>query len=1184
MRAFDPLSCPLEGRNLLEASAGTGKTYALAALYLRLLLERELPVGELLVVTFTEAATEELRDRIRRRLREGLRAFASAEAMPSDAFLRALVERCPDRARAVAALAAALANFDEAAIFTIHGFCARVLSENAFECGSSFDAELVPDTSALGHEVVEDFWRVRLFGESPDFLEYLQEEKGALSPEALLRLLEEAARKPELSILPEGAAHDPASVEEACRQAFARVRRAWSEGESDVCRILLEDPGLDRRRYAKRYVPNWIEQLREYVCGGSPHARFDNFRRFCATELADVTREGSTAPQHPFFERCDELRCALEGLREAFARKVTALKADFLRSAREELRRRKREKNLRCYDDLLLDVKLALDGPAGGELAATLRRRYRAALIDEFQDTDSVQYAIFRRAFGEGEALFFIGDPKQAIYGFRGADVFSYFAAADEAEARHTLGTNWRSDPRLVTAVNALFTSRSRPFHLAEIPFVPAGSGRTAEEVGLTIDGSPDPSPFRLWFAERPEGRTSLGKEEGARRVAEAVSTEIALLLAGSRQGRVRLGGSPLAPADVAVLVRSNRQAALIQQALGARGVPSVLQSTGSLFESREAEDAFRLLRALAEPRDEGRIRAALLTDTFGVRGEELAALLADEERWTARLESFREYHDLWLERGILGAARVLLVREHVRERLLPLPDGERRLTNLLHCFEALHRAAAEDDLGPERLVRWLAAQLRDPSDAEEHQLRLETDAEAVRVVTIHRSKGLEYPVVFCPYCWGGVRDQDGPVSFHGSGPDRGEFLDLGSAELEAHRQLAAGELLSEDLRLLYVAVTRAKARCYLVWGAFRDAERSGLGYLLDPPPLSTCSDEELLADLRSLAARAGGTMEVVPLPRPGSAERFDEAAGPGAGLSVRTFRGRVPEPLRISSFTALASSSPEPDRPDRDERTHSPRIEVPPDPASFLGFPRGARAGQCLHEIFEGLDFARSWGPETEAWLAAKLSEHAFEPSWVDVVHRMVEHVLAAPLPETGGFSLGRLRAEDRAHELEFLFPCAGLTPRGLAEFFRSRAATELSEAFGRRLAELGFARTNGFLKGFIDLVFRADGRYYLLDWKSNFLGADPADYAADALGRAMVDECYVLQYHLYALALHKHLGSRVPGYDYDAHFGGVYYLFLRGVRPDQPGAGIFYDRPSRELLGDFGRLLANELPERRR
>jgi exodeoxyribonuclease V beta subunit len=605
------------------------------------------------------------------------------------------------------------------------------------------------------------------------------------------------------------------------------------------------------------------------------------------------------------------------------------------------------------------------------------------------------------------------------------------------------------------------------------------------------------------------------------------------------------------------------------------------VQSTGSLFESAEAEEMLRLLRAMAEPGDEGKLKAALLTDLLGVTGDGLARLLGDERAWAGRLQAFREYHELWLDRGILAACRILFAREGVRKRLLPLPGGERRLTNLLHCCEALYAASLEGKLGPERLVRWLGAQLREPSEADEHQLRLETDAQAVRIVTIHRSKGLEYPIVFCPYCWGAPREDEGPVSFHAGAPRRREFLDLGSEAIEAHRELARDELLAEDLRLLYVALTRAKYRCYLLWGPFRDAERSALGYLLHGGGEEQGgADGEIRAELGALESLAGGALEIVPLAAPServSYGGFDAEAA--KQLSARSFRGRVPDPSRVSSFTGLVSSPAEAEEPDRDHLLRPRGEEEAPEPGTFLAFPRGARAGQCLHDLFEGIDFRQPDSPVARAFVARKLAEYAFEPEWLGPVLAMVREVLRLPLIGGSTFSLGGLRPEDRAHEVEFLFPCSGLTPKGLRDFFRGRATNGPGARLAASLEELEFAPTSGFLKGFIDLLFHAGGRYYVVDWKSNFLGSDPARYGREALEAVMVEEHYVLQYHLYALALHKHLQRALPGYDYEAHFGGVYYLFLRGIRPDfGPDAGVFHDRPSRSFLEEFSRFLSGE------
>jgi exodeoxyribonuclease V beta subunit len=1192
-RPLDLLNAPLIGTQLIEASAGTGKTYAITGLFLRLLVEGNLGVPEILVVTFTEAATAELKDRIRGRLRQATRAFA--EGGSEDLFLNELVRRQGDRERGAATIEEALRAFDLAAISTIHGFCLRMLRENAFESGSLFDSELLPDQGSLVREAVEDFWRTRVAGASALFVSYVLRQ--GTTPDKLLSLLGTRVTQPHLTILPERETRDSDSEESAYLDCFREASDAWPQARADVERLFGTCAGLNRTKYRKGAIPLWLSRMDEYMGRGDRDGSlFAEFRKFTTRELEGSMKPGLAPPAHSFFALCQRLLDAQAALEELFRRRLAGMKAELFRHVRRELRRRKEERNVMSFDDLLARLHQALEARGGAALANAIRGRVKAALIDEFQDTDPIQYAIFRKIFGSGDGpLFLIGDPKQAIYGFRGADLFAYLAASSEVESRHTLGENWRSEPGLITAVNTVFDGRSHPFLFGEISFHRAAPAPAKGPDPLWIEGEPG-STLHLWFLKGSLGQGSdkpLSKGTAREILPRLVAGEISRLLLLGRNGRAVIGTRPLGEGDMAVLVRRNQDARLMQEALAELNIASVLYSTGNLFDSHEALEVERLLRGIAEPNNSGSVRAALATDLLGVEGEELERLLADEPCWEQRIVSFREFHDLWNEQGFIIMFRRLLAEQEVLPRLMSLPDGERRNTNLLHLAEVLHRAAVEQKLGMGGVLKWLAQQ-RDATTprVEEHQLRLESDERAVKLVTVHKSKGLEYPVVFCPFAWDGsrIRERGEPFVFHGA--DGELTLDIDSEDRDTHRLMAEREALAENLRLLYVAMTRARNRCYLIWGRFREGETSAPAYLFHgarrapgeheveglAARLGEVGDEAMLSDLRALEQASAGAIVLTEV-----ADFSPEEAPPlpvaPVELASRTWTVQVERQWRVASFSALASAQHHrAELADRDQETiletsdvvGSTQPEAGKKTLDRFGFPGGAKAGTLLHDILEHLDFSGREGPSLEALVAEKLEEYGFEPVWRDSLCAMLAGVLAAPLVAgRPRLSLSRIERRDRLNELEFYFPLKPFSPAVLQGVLATHGGPEVPANFHEHLKRLQFAPVRGYMRGFMDLVFRFNGRFYLVDWKSNLLGDRPEDYRVEALANVMAERFYVLQYHIYTVALDQYLRLRLPGYDYDRHFGGVFYIFLRGVDPDLgPEHGIFRDRPARQLV----------------
>jgi len=1223
LNTFDLINSPLEKTNLIEASAGTGKTYTITGIFLRLIIEKRLSVNEILTVTFTEAATSELKIRIRSRLLEAADAFAVRKSR--DPFLDGLIEKvlsfenAPSATEITYLLQRALRNFDQAAIFTIHGFCRKVLNDNAFESGLPFDTELIVSEKELIRESVEDYWRIQLQQVSPLFAGYAIK-KGFL-PGKLTDYVATTSSRPYLRIIPESFLTDTDACEKAFMDALDRVCHAWHEHKEDVIGILMDDKGLNRRQYGKNSLCNWIAELDDFL--KSKNLLFPlppQFEKFTAKKIASSMKAEKLPPEHPFFNLCDTLSDMNRQLEEEFSKRLIGLKANMFRYVKERLAEKKAKKNVQSFDDLLVRFLSSLrKKPMGDFLARAVRKRFKAALIDEFQDTDPVQYEIFRKIFDSSESiLFFVGDPKQAIYSFRGADIFTYLMASKGVNAHYTLKENWRTHPSLVNAVNTIFQNAKLPFVYDEIDFYPSVPARGLKHKELVLESAPD-GALDLWFVDSSkitDGDRPVPKGDARRYIIQAVAEEIARLV---HSENAFLGTRPLSARDIAVLVRENRDAPPIQRALASYRIPAVVYSTDNIFDSHEAWELQRVLIAISEPDSEAAIRSALVTDMFGLNGTEMDALAGDEKRWEEWISKFSAYHEAWKKRGFICMFNQLMYEETVLPRLMTFLDGERRCTNLLHLRDILNRVSVLEKPGMSDLIQWLSVQ-RNPASTrlDEHQIRLESDEDAVHIVTMHRSKGLEYPVTFCPFLWTGsaVGKNDSPLIFHDPEQAMRATLDLGSSAFESHRVMKEKEILAENIRLFYVALTRAKNRCYLVWGRFNQAGSSAPAYIFhhsakteDMVPLkameknfSAMTDEQVKNDLTRLGKVSNGSINVYDMPMGHEDMPLAICGYDSPDLVCRYFSGNIDRAWRISSFSSLISGygplieeakDYDPEVPgegvngEGDDAEKSANISIAVGDQDILNpampvyeedeepperdihvFPRGVRAGTFMHDVLEHLDFNNTSQEAVRLLVTSKLNQYGFDMSWLDAICVMVKNVVNTPL-NMDGLRLRNIKTEDRLNETEFYFPLKPVSSGRFQEIVSEYYDCCSDDMIPEGIKGLQFSETKGFMKGFIDLIFTWRGHYYLVDWKSNFLGMSIDDYNQKALSACMNRHFYVFQYLVYTLALDQYLKLRVPNYQYKTHFAGVFYIFLRGLDPDRgPSFGIYHDLPSQELI----------------
>jgi exodeoxyribonuclease V beta subunit len=1215
---LNPLDFPLHGSRLIEASAGTGKTFTIALLYVRLVLghggeaafKDQLTPPQILVVTFTDAATQELRDRIRARLTEAALCFLEPDH-EHDNLLEQLRADYPPQEWPNCARRLQLAGewMDEAAVSTIHGWCYRMLREHAFDSGSLFTQTLETDQSELLAEVVRDYWRRHFYALSPalskvvaDCFKTPTDLQKALSP--LLSRADAEFRQAGASISAparlDALLQSPIDWEQRCVALEDRARAEWSRDVAGI-NTLLRDvrTKLSGKSYPTK-TPETFEQMLGEIAKWSLGDEACAHVRKCGQTRFSVNK-GGVVSVHPAFQAIDTWVDHLESKTEVRAQLL-------LHALREVLCSFNAEKVRRAqigFDDLLNRLDQALQGPSGPRLAETIRKQYPVALIDEFQDTDPVQYRIFETIYRIPDnlddcGLFMIGDPKQAIYSFRGADIYTYLQARKATAGRHyTLGTNYRSTKAMVEAANHCFRyAEAQPrgaFRFATqdqdnpVPFISVhANGR--DDV-LQVIGS-NQQALTFWQL-KTEG--VINSVTYLRKAAEASASAIQAWLdpaAIQRSGLLKGNGEfvALRPADIAILVRNRKEAEAIRKALAHRQLASVyLSDRDSVFESEEAKDLLYILRACAQPTSDRLLRAAMATRSVGLTWQTLEQLNQDELFWEQQVLLFRDFRVLWQQQGVLPMLRKLLATFKVPARLLLEDQGERRLTNLLHLAEWLQRSAAELD-GEHALIRHLAEQV--DGQSEEEILRLESDSDLIKVITVHKSKGLEYPLVLLPFACS-AREIDGksttPPMFHNN---MDLVIELAKGkQAETAQGCANDERMGEEMRLLYVALTRAR---YATWicvapkgfktgGKSTDLHKAGLGYMLaGEKPIAP---ESLPGVVEALAS---GCPDIEVCAAPAPSENVHTApTPPPVGPALRPLH-KLAANWWIASYSALAIAdgyvlmgaepgiSLEPATALEANLQEEDEAEALPAGAGIHGFPRGAGPGTFLHGLFEWAGregFAKTAGdPITLHNTVARRCNLRDWETWIEPLSAWLGSYLNAPL-RFNGTQCKLSTLSTYQVEMEFWFSSRSVNVQRLDALVRQYTLG------GAPRPVLAANELNGMFKGFIDLTFEHQGRYYVADYKSNWLGGNDQAYDAEAMAETMLNKRYDLQLCLYLLALHRQLKLRLAGYDYEQHMGGAVYLFVRGHQA--PTHGVHFERPPRQLIEQLDQLFMGQHAE---
>ncbi|MEH6346427.1 MAG: exodeoxyribonuclease V subunit beta [Bermanella sp.] len=1201
---------PLQGVRLIEASAGTGKTYTITSLYVRLVLGHDcLPLSpeQILVVTFTRAATEELRDRIRKRLKQAHDALKGD--ISSDSLIETIIDDIGDVSKAKQRLKDAMQIMDMAAIYTIHGFSQRLLRQNAIESSVSDDFELSMDEASFIQRAVRDVWRSHVYPKQGKALTLLLQ--NWQTPDDLQnKVVPFIHKNVDFHVGPIG--RDYEEVSEGFEKIHKRFSEKWIACGDEFFSAIQANPKasgsftrwLDGR---KAIINKFVENP---AAINSKEA--NTFNYFTVEGLKKSVKKGGVACDHEIVAIFDAWVTTYQQFEESRTYASHQLLIMLIEQIRITLKKLKSAQSVLAPDDLLTLLNQAIEGESGELLLAQIRQQYPVAMVDEFQDTDALQYRVFSAIYQGVNfnkelidsiptptsvsdlnhlAMFMIGDPKQAIYKFRGADIFTYISAKRAVDGAYSLDTNYRSTTEMVAATNQFFTRHKRPFIYDEdIPFVEVLAKGDAKSLYIN-----DKKEAALtWMLADGLGVSS--KQELSNSCAEGAAEQICQLLNLAQTGQATLCKAPskdeilkeegaplkaqllkaqlLKAQDIAVLVRSAKQAKWVKTALSKRGVGSVYVGRESIFQSDQAMAMYSLLQAI-HVLSESQFRNAIAHPIWQVSLQTLQEFMQDEALWEAQLSQLYEAREIWLKKGVMAMFMYWLHQRDLPATWLSSigeeENGERCLTNYLHLAEILQDASCEVQ-GMQGLISWLSNKISVNIGSEDQQmLRLESDANLVQIVTIHKSKGLEYPVVFLPFSWDGKESSD-PL-----------FYDEKKNQLRCDlvgdfKEQRITEGLAEEARLLYVALTRAASKCYVAMPKNVDNKKlsktlqaSALYHVLANGEVdglvSTLSDQAKLDKFTHIYS-------MMAMPEEQSYLQITEIE---QAQSVREFSGSIKQNWIMSSFSSLIRHVHVPMsarlNQDEDADNNADEKEVEQELAGAFAFPRGAHAGNFLHTLLEEIDFS-CLPDDLDQLITDLLVRFSIETHWLDVVKDWLCDILQAPLLHDG-LSLQKLTPSKKLVEMEFYFPVSRLNchdfNRLLAQYPCLNVVT----------ASTDFYQLKGMLKGFIDLTFEWQGQYFILDYKSNFLGTEHSAYDQLATHVAMSEHRYDVQMVIYTLALHRLLKLRIADYDYDRHIGGGYYLFLRGLSASdqQNHYGQYFHKPSRELIESLDDLIKEEV-----
>ncbi len=1109
MKVFDVLNIELESNNLIEASAGTGKTYSIGILALRLLLEKDIKIEEILMVTFTNAAVAELEIRIRKFLKDALKSISSDDKI--DSTIKDVVERAKKNKRIneiEKLLSDAVLFLDESAIYTIHGFCQLTLSEFAFDTKQLFNTELIENQTILIENSVNDFWRKKITILDPLIIAVLKEK--LFSRELLIDFAKNIFSGKKLSV----------------RNGIDRTMIL-----SEITRFNEEIKVTDEK-LSVSIDENWSTitntkipkntNLYKSISKGQSQFKTELIKAYSANPMAkSLTNLGFLI---------DVLK-ELVLLNTSFDTYKSDVFIDFLASAeifiREDVEKKKNRNQVLSFNDLIEKLHTSLVKEDNKRLKQDLCNKYKAVFIDEFQDTDHLQYEIFHKAFIENcnSTVFFIGDPKQSIYAWRGADLQTYVRAQKNlGDRKYTMKNNFRSTAQLISAMNDFFpagiscseeySQDSDPFCSRDIDYeiVEPGNKNLAE----LYDKNNPATAFDIIYHDKVISKKQYLFESAGVEIADLLANHY--LLKDGNKLKIK-------PENICVLLRSKAETKLMKSVLTKYGIPAIIVDDTKIMETNEARDLFYVLYAVLN-NDTGSLSRALLNSFTGFGIDDIEVLDFDYYRLT-----FLDLQDIWAKDGVYSTILNFIAKFDIRKNLLDSdnPQGNRIYTNLMQLAEILNEKEFNNNYSPENLLDWFQKSRERLESLNEYEQRIESDKDAVEIMTIHKSKGLSFDIVVLPYINLKVKsiNQNEPISYL---TENGFYISYHKTEEELEQYKFQSE--QENRRLLYVAITRAVYKCIIHY----DDQKGTLQSFI-PNINQNCT---------SISHRS---------PKQDFDFRYSEDIGKQINKEPLIFSKSLDDTWKLTSYSALDTHNSTYSR----EKNLNNEEQNEYDKFIFSILKKGAQTGLILHNIFEKIDFADNTFWEREIDKNLKVYGRENTDTKMKNYLRLVQNTVKAKL-FPNNFSLANIPFDNRFNELEFYFS------------FENWDSYEIKKLFPK--ISINDKDISGIMHGFIDLLFEYKGKFYILDWKSNHLGYTLDNYTTDKLEEAMTENNYHLQYIVYTIAVKRFLENRIKDFDYNKHFGGVYYLFLRGLR-EYKNTGVYYNKSEKELIDKIENML---------
>ncbi|URJ30801.1 exodeoxyribonuclease V subunit beta [Candidatus Blochmannia vicinus (nom. nud.)] len=1176
MYNLNVLELPLYGVNLIEASAGTGKTYTLIIIYLRLLLclgsksdfSRPLTVKEILVVTFTQSAAQELRHRIR----ENIRQFRldCIRGYSSNFLFYKLLSKISNMSLAINQLFEAEKKIDQASIFTIHSFCQNILNHNTIELNMLFNTNIIDNETTLYQQVCTDFWRQNFYVLPLNIVSLIKEYWN--DPNALLNDIFPYiyGSRPNFNNYD---AHEEkkniVTYYEKILIYINSVKKKWCENENSIT-VVINAYNINHRIYNKTNLMRWINIINRWATQPTINHTIPNeLKRFRETELK-IHNDHRFSYMYSLFHTIEKLYRQLSLFKELIfniAINEVSNNLNDTRHSRSEI----------TFNDLVNVLVTSLIKDKENKLSYTIRARYPVTIIDEFQDTDQQQFKIFHILYNNylENGLILIGDPKQSIYAFRGADVFAYMKIRRTIYNRYNLNINWRSSSSIVNAINQLFQFIPNPFIFEDIPFIPSVAASRNSMYRFVINNQLQTA---MCFWVHPDNLITIDnyKKAMARECATVlcnllheIYNETAWLEDGKHKRKLKIS-------DIVVLVRNHEEASFIRAALSQVNISTVfLSNHKNIFETVESYELLLLLKAILFPKRHI-ICTALTTIFFGLNSAEIEKINNSESKWEKILEEFFEYYSIWKKKGVYLMIQKIIFSYKVPEKLLSTQRGEISLVNILHLGELLQNVSIQlqDEYS---LIEWLTLKITQPKNkrASDQTLRLGNDYQSIKISTIHKSKGLEFPLIFLPFAADFNYKKN--YFFH----DRKSYETYFDFNIsKSNLILADEERLAEDLRLLYVAITRSIYHCsigigsivrrYKKQSSINDLHHSAVGYLIQKK--SPGNIETLKKNLKKLSVCSNGDISFRVIPQFQKLDSYAPSIVSNQFLSVKKWEVSANYiPWNITSFSTLKNTSVDTCLGfqkqldiNKDIQLRGKNILLTPHT-----FPKGKVCGSFFHSIFEVLDFRKFVDMK---WLRIHMERYNIDPIWRYVIREWIYIILNTPL-DNENFTLSQIIDKNKKAEFKFYLPInTHLMPQELDRLCKCY------DPLSRRSESLDFLGLTGMLQGFIDLIFYWNHRYYLLDYKTNWLGTNNNSYICSKIEQEMVKHHYELQYQLYTLALHRFLRSKLVSYDYEKDFGGVYYLFIRGMDGTSFSNGIYFFRPLSIFVSKLDSLFSGE------